>query len=318
MQRLLPDIRSFCSAACCFAMGASLAAVPSTVRAAEPLSNAQLAALAFRAVATEATRIVEPVLLQMPEGLESRSSGWPSAAQAAWKIFFASSVVHVGFVGSSQSVFAYYNPFSDVAVLGVWEFPKAAGSKPQVKEICAVPAELLRGVPSPQSPVPSWLQAKDPLAGAQTFVTDTLAALEKRFPHAKKAVGSLPPGLCSAEHQKMAEFRLYQVLDAIETAAKTGVFDPVSKLATAADQGPEAVGKAFARLSKTDVGVAGRIGSGFARLAPAVALGVPDHQTYILVLAHAASGRRFVSLTLSNEAGAWTVTHLVSWRFGNS
>ncbi|MFY9270863.1 MAG: hypothetical protein WAO55_14060 [Candidatus Manganitrophaceae bacterium] len=275
--------------------GGSLAGTKS-----ENKPRSQNAALAFRAVVTEVPASAESVLRKMPAGLASKDKEWPDDIKSAWKAYFGASFIHIGQAESNNPIFAYYNPFSDVVVIGIWEF---SGTKsPNVTKICALPADHLRAPASTAPRAPSWLKAGDPFGKISSTAPLTMGALESTFPHDATFIKKLPSELCTSDLQRLAEQRLLDLVSGVAGFIKAGAIDPLSNLIKAAAQGEEAVAKAFPGLSKPEIDLVSAIGPNMAKLAPAVVIEKPAAKGYIIVLTHAQSAQRFVAIDLKNAS----------------
>jgi hypothetical protein len=271
------------------------------------------AALAFRAVAVEATALIEPVIRQAHDQLAETQAPWGAADQLAWKLFFRSTHMHIGGVATADPLFAYYNPFSDVIFLGVWKFEDATKS-PVVTTACLIPAETVLEASANFSSQPTWRTAKDPTSAIRKSAAAVTAALRSAFPQAKPADLARLQAFCGEKAVRISSARVYLMAASLGSMAQLGALTPVERLVTRTQVPSAQRLSAGLDLPAADADVLDALGAGFSKLAPAAVVIHIDEQQVLYVLVTSGSPRKFYSMLLSREASKWGLRRFTSWQ----
>jgi hypothetical protein len=291
----------------------TIAAVLPTAPTQDPASRAQSAALAFRAIVTEAPELAQSVLAQMPAGIAAESKGSGGLGPLAWRTFFAASAIHVGVISSEHPVFVFYNPFSDVAVIGSWDFSEAGS--PQVTRLCATPGSALdQSAPMP-SRYPLWMHDTDPFAALRKTFETRMHAIAERFPRAA-ATSALLDNFCSTTQQSLAELRLYDAISGLTQFARSHGKAPLAQfLQVAAVSAPAGLGASFPGLSSADLEVVAKAAPQIGKYLPVSALLSQDQRTYLVVLVQPRSARQFLIVDIAGDQRVWHVSHVLDLAF---
>jgi hypothetical protein len=274
----------------------------------------QKAALAFRAVGTQTPELLHPVLAQMPVGVELKANGSITAARLAWQVFFNGAYTHIGAATSDHPIFAYYNPYSDVVLLGSWYFP--ISGPPTVSTICAFPGSVLEPGSTGSTRYPSWLSAPDPFSTVAEKIKNRASLLANRFPDASSSPAGFSTDLCNSRNQQLAEIRMTDTLAGLVTIAQLGAEKPVQALFNAAaTDSTNALAKQRLTLSPGQLGVLFKVSPLLAKCQPVA--GVQTSSKHLVaIFAYVPNPSQLFAIDLNRVGNNdWQISNFISLGF---
>jgi hypothetical protein len=276
----------------------------------DPTARSRTAAVAFRAILIEAPELAQSVIAQMPAGIAPGTTGSTALGPLAWQTFFAAAVIHIGAAASDHPQFVYYNPLTDVAVIGIWDFSQTG--PPKVTSLCAIPGSSTAAATQTISRYPQWRKAIDPFADLSKTLQMRMHSISERFPESGTGATNLPSNLCSASQQSLAELRILDTMTDLTEFARSQAKEPFTQLLkTTGGSTPAALGVSFPDLPKNDLSLLVQAAPAFGKFKPAAAMRSENRRGYLVVLVDARSAQRFLIVDIADDHNAWRVRHFI-------
>jgi hypothetical protein len=308
-MRLGRCISSHCSlVASVIASLVALLLVASQVGAATEvtIARAQIDALAFRALGVERPDLI---MSELPFAASDRVP--KPVAELTWSTFFAGSLVHIGYARSSRPVYAYFNPYMDVAVLLSWNSLEQQGSP--ITQVCVAPGEFIGALHLRSlGRVPRWRSSDDPVGSLRATLRKRISGLERAMAPGTGRDGRIPERLCSATARDAAEVRMYDVVLGLTSLAQaTSALESFVIVARSGTQ--QAISAEASELPKQEAELAAMIGPALAEFGLSAVIETGKGERTVL-LSHAPSARDLVAIKLIRGEDRWRVTRFSAFR----